>query len=484
MKVIDLDNVPKRFEIISDRTGITDVKSFDFGSNDVTKLLRQILKETFPNTQFSVVKKKSTYDYGHYVTWTDGATEREVDSIVRFFTEKTFDGMDDSTSYVVIKDTTTGNVYEFNGWSYPSTYRRLSTESEQMIAELLKTDSSLAAYVDGIDAASDQARRIWLASHRVSFDPIAPTLDEPVKTCEICQQEIDGKEYDADGHTVCENCYSKISEYAERLERRIDRLRTAADRALADYESDHKRAQTMAKSIPFGQPILIGHYSEKADRRFRDRIHNTFGRAFAHYQRSKDITERANAAEKNKAISSDDPAAPIKLRDKIAKAEADQERMKATNKLVRKAMKMDEEKRAMWLAEQLEYDVLTAEKLLQPDFVGRVGYPSYLLTNNNANIRRMKQRLAQLEKRAEIIATADSEELVKEVEMGGEIRMEKDIEANRLRLHFPGKPSSEHRRLLKSYGFRWSPTNMAWQRHLSNGAEYDAKLVVNKILES
>lgn len=37
----------------------------------------------------------------------------------------------------------------------------------------------------------------------------------------------------------------------------------------------------MASIIPFGQPILVGHHSEQRDRNYRDRIHNTFGKAFA-----------------------------------------------------------------------------------------------------------------------------------------------------------------------------------------------------------
>jgi hypothetical protein len=36
----------------------------------------------------------------------------------------------------------------------------------------------------------------------------------------------------------------------------------------------------MASIIPFGQPILGGHHSEKRDRNYRDKIHNTYGKAF------------------------------------------------------------------------------------------------------------------------------------------------------------------------------------------------------------
>ena len=34
-----------------------------------------------------------------------------------------------------------------------------------------------------------------------------------------------------------------------------------------------------------------------------------------------------------------------------------------------------------------------------PDFMGRRGIPSFMLTNNNANIRRIEKRIKELSKR-------------------------------------------------------------------------------------
>ncbi len=48
---------------------------------------------------------------------------------------------------------------------------------------------------------------------------------------------------------------------------------------------------------------------------------------------------------------------------------------------------------------------------------------------------------------------------------------------------FEGKPSAEIRQLLKSNAFRWSPTQKAWQRQLTNNARYVARLVVKKLQE-
>lgn len=52
--------------------------------------------------------------------------------------------------------------------------------------------------------------------------------------------------------------------------------------AHAESTSDilYSRAKDMASVIPFGQPILVGHHSEKRDRNYRGRIEGTFKKAF------------------------------------------------------------------------------------------------------------------------------------------------------------------------------------------------------------
>ena len=53
-----------------------------------------------------------------------------------------------------------------------------------------------------------------------------------------------------------------------------------------------------------------------------------------------------------------------------------------------------------------------------------------------------------------------------------------NTEANRLQVFFPEKPSETVRKELKSNGFRWSPRNKAWQRQLTQNAEYAARRVL------
>lgn len=58
-------------------------------------------------------------------------------------------------------------------------------------------------------------------------------------------------------------------------------------------------------------------------------------------------------------------------------------------------------------------------------------------------------------------------------------QVKQNEEQNRLQLIFEGKPTAEMRDKLKHRGFKWSPTNNAWQRQLTNNARYDT----NKLIE-
>ena len=78
---------------------------------------------------------------------------------------------------------------------------------------------------------------------------------------------------------------------------------------------------------------------------------------------------------------------------KLAELEERHERMKRTNALIRR------EDRAGLAARG--YTAGAIEKLFRPDYRGRAGFASYELTNSSANIRRIRDRIAALEKIAE-----------------------------------------------------------------------------------
>lgn len=157
-------------------------------------------------------------------------------------------------------------------------------------------------------------------------------------------------------------------------------------------------------------------------------------------------------------ISSDDPQALAKLEAKLAKLEKHQELMKAANAAIR--MK-DKEKGDKRLAE-LGYTPEEIAELRAPDFAGRIGYPAYALQNNNANIRRIRERVEELKKR-------QTEPVPEGWEFdGGQVVVNTD--ENRLQIIFDGKPDADLRAELKSEGFRWAPSQGAWQRQLTDNA--------------
>lgn len=126
-------------------------------------------------------------------------------------------------------------------------------------------------------------------------------------------------------------------------------------------------------------------------------------------------------------ISADDIHAVEKLEAKLAGLKADQEHMKAVNAYYRK------------------HKTLEGCPSLSPDAVGElqasmardwrkdpVPYPSYMLSNNNANIHRVEQRISDLKNRAEFVGWEFP---------GG--RAEVNEGENRLQLFFDEKPTED-----------------------------------------
>ncbi|WP_326992793.1 hypothetical protein [Chitinophaga sp. 212800010-3] len=87
------------------------------------------------------------------------------------------------------------------------------------------------------------------------------------------------------------------------------------------------------------------------------------------------------------------------------------------------------------------------QEITTPDYLRRTGFADYTLKNNNANIRRVKQRIAQLEK---------LEKLKTFEKTINNVRVVVNAEANRVQLFFPKKPGEDIIERLRSRGFRFS----------------------------
>ncbi|MFA5733067.1 MAG: DUF3560 domain-containing protein, partial [Acidithiobacillus sp.] len=258
--------------------------------------------------------------------------------------------------------------------------------------------------------------------------------------------------------------------YEQKIEARKERYRALSEKTRARAKAHVEQARRMADAIPFGQPILVGHHSEKRDRKFRERIHQNFGKGFDLLKKAEYYERRAKGVN-DYAISADDPDAVKKLRERVENLKSSQERMKAANAAIRKHEKNGPEAQQAAL-EGLGFKPEQAKSLLTPDVMGTVGFASYSLSNNNANIRRLEERIQVLEK-------AQAMEDRETPHAWGTVRENREI--NRIQFRFDGKPDEEVRNLMKSSGFRWAPSESAWQRQWTGNAVHAARDVIKKL---
>ena len=170
----------------------------------------------------------------------------------------------------------------------------------------------------------------------------------------------------------------------------------------------------------------------------------------------------------NRGISSDDPEAIQKLKDKLEGLEKLREKIKATNKIVRRKPKNKKAEDKIKELVNLGYSQQQAVKLFEPDFCGRIGVPSYELTNLGGNIRQVKERIEKL-------SAMEGKENYTIDFAGGEITV--NYEVNRVQVHHGEKPPKEIRQRFKSAGFVFSWENISWRRYISDYAICLAKQI-------
>jgi hypothetical protein len=209
----------------------------------------------------------------------------------------------------------------------------------------------------------------------------------------------------------------------------------------------------------------VGHYSERADRAFRDRIDGKHRKAIELDNKAEYYRQKAESVGSG-GISGLDPDAVAKLEKELEKRMQAQERMKAANRAVRLK---DIEKGDAKLRE-MGYTDSNISELRKPDFCGRIGYPDYALQNNNASIRRIKERIAELKAQSENEMPEKKTELYRFFQADG-----------RYQFVFDGKPAGEVRTILIGNGFKWSPSRAAWVRQVTANARYSAKRAMQEL---
>jgi hypothetical protein len=185
-----------------------------------------------------------------------------------------------------------------------------------------------------------------------------------------------------------------MATYRERREARAERLRDWADKRDTKADSAYAAAKATADMIPFGQPMLVGHHSYKSDANRRGRMSRNFERSFEHRDKADEMRSKAAniAAAAEHAIYSDDPDAVDRLRERIASLEAERDRIKRFNASCRKGNPDESILDTKQLAD------LNVTRRVTPYSLGKGGsFPGYVLSNLSGNIKRNRDRLAQLE---------------------------------------------------------------------------------------
>lgn len=159
-------------------------------------------------------------------------------------------------------------------------------------------------------------------------------------------------------------------------------------------------------------------------------------------------------------ISADDPDAVKKLQAKLANLQESQETMKAVNAYYRKHKTLDGcPALSPQAIEKLKTD------MAQGWHWGDKPYMPFQLSNNSAEIRRLKARIESLTRKEQTPFVGWEFD-------GGKVEINR--EENRLQVFFDGRPDPDTRAELKSGGFRWAPSAGAWQRQLTDNAFWAA----------
>lgn len=241
----------------------------------------------------------------------------------------------------------------------------------------------------------------------------------------------------------------------ERLERRLERRLRWAEGREAKAQASFAAVHRIADNIPLGQPILVGHHSERHARRDQDRIHNGMARGVEHEKMAHEHSSKADGLERilDTAIFSDDPDAPERIRERIAEIEAKRDKLKAINAAFRKGKgepgwsRHLGPERMVW--EPGEDPIEKAWAALKASCPWeRKPVASYQLSNLSGNIGRLRKRLEAIEARATHDVAVEA--------AGGAVIRERDGLYRSVEISFSDKPPREIINELKAAGFWWA----------------------------
>lgn len=261
-----------------------------------------------------------------------------------------------------------------------------------------------------------------------------------------------------------DNCYKKVEFLPKELKEKGEKIADKYARNLAEWYNKLFQIDMMCPSV-----MISGASNfpiKKKEKQNAARI--------KHFQLFEQIQSLPNKIDgllkSDNIIKSSDLNALEQLRKKVEKAEALQFEMKATNAYYRK------NKTLQGYKDYTEEQIKELQWMI--DNYG-VPFPSFELTNNNAKIKNAKSRIVQLE-RLKNEAKANAKQ-AKDEYKNDLFKVVENADIMRLQLFFDSKPDAEIRTILKKNGFKWSPSNTAWQRQLTDNAKYATKQIIAEL---
>ena len=231
---------------------------------------------------------------------------------------------------------------------------------------------------------------------------------------------------------VKENIAHAKMQVSPEAQERLDKLLAWYTAAYASWVNKHNANRANHVSVMISGPSGF-------NMRKHEKYLSREGKLWEEYEELKNINFKIlSVINGDKIIKSDDENAIEKLKEKLSKALTEHQAYKDYNVKARKE--------------------------------GKEPHPAWVLSNSNGRIKSIKDRIARLERLAK--QTEATPRI--ETEING-IKIIDNLEAQRLQIIFPGKPDADVRAKLKKNGFRWSPTNGAWQSYRNHYAERVAK---------
>jgi len=257
-------------------------------------------------------------------------------------------------------------------------------------------------------------------------------------------------------------------DYEDRQKSRHKRLLSQAEKAEQEATARFNSHNVKTVIGMAGEPIKVGHHLEGRHRKLLERADNDMRKGCEAVAKSKTLRYKADGVGSG-GISQDDPQALDKLRKQLVEATECQSERKAINKVL--CGKGDS---VVGLV-ALGLSQAEAEEILVPDCMGAVGFPSYALSNNSANIRRIKQRILNLE--FEQARTPEPPIITPW------FRVHEDREDNRIWFVFEERPDKETCKKMRSGGWKWSSKRGAWVRLMNSRGWYSAREMLWSLCE-